>query len=53
MPGTFRLPKYEIKTEIFSDTERYILGEIEDSEDSEDFEWSSSIEAPFLDYYSG
>ena len=50
MPGTFRLAKYEIKTEIFSDTERYILGEIEDSED---FEWSSSIEAPLLDNYSG
>ena len=50
MPGIFRLLVNEIKTEIFSDTERYILGEIEDSED---FEWSSSIEAPFLDYYSG
>ena len=48
MPGIFRLLVNEIKTEIFSDTERYILGEIEDSED-----WSSSIEAPFLDYYSG
>merc|ERR1711953_45603 len=31
------------------DTEKYILGEIEDSED---FEWSSSIEAPLLDTYS-
>ena len=39
-----------IKTEIFSDTEKYLL---EDIEDTEDFEWSSSIEAPFLDYYSG
>ena len=48
VPGFFRLLVNEIKTEMFSDTERYILGEIEDSED-----WSSSIEAPFLDYYSG
>ena len=44
----FRL--LESKYWYFSDTERYILGEIEDSED---FEWSSSIEAPFLDTYSG
>ena len=40
----------KMKTKMFSDTERYILDEIEDSED---FEWSSSIEAPFLDTYSG
>ena len=30
-----------------SDTERYTINE------TGDFEWSSSIEAPFLDYYSG
>lgn len=42
--------KFSLKTKMFSDTERYRLDDIEDSED---FEWSSSIEAPFLDTYSG